>query len=90
MQGDTIALREETLPEGTPLLQQVMENGAPIQPLPSLQDSRDYFKQQFALLPEAYKALENPPQYPVCLSQGLEIRETRVEEEIHQRELGES
>jgi len=89
MQGDTIALREETLPEGVPLLQQVMENGALMQSLPSLQDSRDYFTQQFALLPETFKVLKDPPRYSVGLSQRLAERETRVEEEIHQREFGE-
>lgn len=90
MEGDTIALREETLPEGVPLLQQVMKNGTPIQPQPTLEESRDYFRRQYALLPDAYKAIEAPPKYPVRLSQQLEERETRVEEELHQRELGES
>jgi nicotinate phosphoribosyltransferase len=90
MQGDTIALREETLPEGVPLLQPVMHHGAPIPPRPTLEESRDYFRRQYALLPEPYKAIEGPPQYPVRLSQRLEERETRVEEELHQRELGEA
>jgi nicotinate phosphoribosyltransferase len=90
MQGDTIALREETLLEGTPLLQQVMNNGAPLGPQPTLQESRAYFRSQFALLPEAFKDLENPTPYPVHLSQRLTEREARVEEEIQQRELGES
>lgn len=90
MQGDTIALREEALPEGEPLLQKVMENGTPIQSQPTLEESREYFRQQYARLPGAYKALKDPPQYPVGLSQKLDEREHRVEEEIHQRELGES
>ena len=89
MQGDTIALREETLPRGTPLLQKVMENGTPLAPLPTLEESRAYFRRQIDLLPEAYKALENPPLYPVNLSQGLAEREARVEEELQERELGE-
>jgi nicotinate phosphoribosyltransferase len=89
MNGDTIALREETLPAGTPLLKQVMQNGTPLGPQPTLQESREYFRRQFAILPEAYKALENPPLYPVNLSQELAEREARVEKELHQRELGE-
>ena len=89
MREDTISLREETLPEGVPLLNQVMQNGAPLEPLPTLQESRNYFRQQLTLLPEAYKSLENPPSYPVALSQKLAERESRVEEELHQRELGE-
>jgi len=90
MQGDTIALREEALPEGVPLLQKVMENGTPLEPQPTLEDSRDYFRRQYDQLPEPYKAFENPPEYPVRLSQKLDERETRVEEELHHRELGES
>jgi nicotinate phosphoribosyltransferase len=90
MAGDTISLREETLPAAEPLLKPVMQNGAPLTPAPSLEESREYFKRQFALLPEAFKALENPPRYPVTLSPGLAERETRVEEELHHRELGEN
>ncbi len=89
MQGDTISLREETLADGVPLLQQVMRNGVPLAPRPTLQESREYFQRQFALLPEAYKALEDPPLYPVSLSRGLTERESQVEEELHHRELGE-
>lgn len=90
MLGDTISLREETLPAGEPLLQPVMQKGVPLAPRPSLEESREYFKQQFALLPEAFKALENPPRYPVTLSPGLAERESRVEEELHHRELGDA
>jgi nicotinate phosphoribosyltransferase len=89
MLGDAISLREETFPSAMPLLKQVMHNGAPVAPLPTLEESRAYFRQQLALLPEPYKALENPPLYPVSLSQGLAERETLVEAELHQRELGE-
>jgi nicotinate phosphoribosyltransferase len=90
MDGDIIALREETLPAGMPLLQPVMHSGMPSGPLPSLQESREYFRRQFALLPEAYKALNNPALYPVSLSQGLTEREARVAKELQRRELGET
>jgi len=89
MKGDTISLREEPL-EGEPLLKQVMRDGVPLGPLPTLQESREYFRQQYALLPEPYKALENPPQFPVNLSRGLAEREIQVEKELLRRELGES
>jgi nicotinate phosphoribosyltransferase len=89
MSGDTISLREETLPGGVPLLHQVMQNGEPVGSLPTLQDSRAYFSQQYAFLPEAHKALENPPLYPVSLSRGLSERQARVTEELQQREVGE-
>ncbi|MGQ9688096.1 MAG: nicotinate phosphoribosyltransferase [Desulfobaccales bacterium] len=89
MMGDTISLREEFLSEGKPLLQKVMANGVPLMPQPTLQESREYFRRQFALLPEAFKALDKPPLYPVTLSPGLAERESLVEKELQQRELGE-
>jgi nicotinate phosphoribosyltransferase len=89
MNGDIISLREETLPAGGPLLKPVMQHGTKLLPLPTLQESREYFRRQLVLLPEAYKALASPPLYPVSLSRGLAERQARVEEELHRRELGE-
>ena len=89
MRGDVIALREEALSQGVPLLHKVMENGAPLHSLPSLEDSRAHFSRQFALLPEAYKALANPPQYPVSLSPGLAERQAQVEAALHEHISGE-
>jgi nicotinate phosphoribosyltransferase len=90
MARDTIALRDETLPGGAPLLKTVMQAGRISQPLPSLQESREYFFSQFALLPEPYKALTQPALYPVTLSSGLQDLQSRVQQQIQQRELGES
>jgi nicotinate phosphoribosyltransferase len=90
MQRDTIALRGETMPTGTPLLQPVMAEGRITQPLPSLAESRDYFQDQFARLPEAHKDLQDPAPYPVSLSPGLQDLQSRVVQQIRQRELGES
>ncbi|MBI4643299.1 MAG: nicotinate phosphoribosyltransferase [Deltaproteobacteria bacterium] len=90
MLRDTIALRGEAMPDAAPLLQKVMAGGRLTRDLPTLKDSREYFLSQFALLPESCKALEEPAQYPVDLSPGLQDLQTRVEREIHQRELGES
>jgi nicotinate phosphoribosyltransferase len=90
MHGDTIALRHEAMPEGTPLLQPVMANGRIIRPLPSLRESRDYFKDQFARLPAAHKAIQDPTPYPVSLSPGLQELQSRVVQQIRHRELGES
>jgi nicotinate phosphoribosyltransferase len=89
MAEDIISLREEALPSGVPLLKPVMQDGTPVGALPTLQESRAYFSQQYALLPEAYKALANPPLYPVSLSPGLAERQARVEGQLRQRELGE-
>ena len=90
MLRDAIALREEAAPGAAPLMQQFMSAGRVTRPLPSLKEAREYFLSQFALLPEPYKALQEPPQYPVALSPGLQDLQARVEREIHRRELGES
>ncbi|MDD3579752.1 MAG: nicotinate phosphoribosyltransferase [Desulfobacca sp.] len=88
MQEDTIALRDETIAEATPLLSKVMEKGQLIRPLPGLKDSRKFFLEEFARLPEKYKVLQQPPQYPVNISTALQELEGRVEHEIQVTELG--
>ncbi|MBW1992080.1 MAG: nicotinate phosphoribosyltransferase, partial [Deltaproteobacteria bacterium] len=90
MSHDTIALRDEELPQGRPLLEKVMDQGRVVKDLPDLKTCREYFAAQFALLPAQYKALEGPPAYPVHLSPGLERLQHQVEQELRERELGES
>jgi nicotinate phosphoribosyltransferase len=90
MQRDVIALRDEEVAEGSPLLAQVMAGGKIMGQLPTLNECRDYFRAQFAKLPETYKSLESPARYPVGLSEGLKALQSRVEQRIRQRELGES
>jgi len=85
---DVIALRDEALPGAAPLLQSVMRHGEILNPLPTLKEARQHFKRQFALLPEPYKDLATPARYPVDLSPGLRDLQARVEQGIHQRELG--
>ena len=86
MARDVIARRQEALPGGAPLLQKVMDRGRTTAPLPTLKENRKYFLSQFALLPEPYKALHDPPAYPVSLSPGLTDLQARLEQEIKQRE----
>jgi nicotinate phosphoribosyltransferase len=90
MAKDIIALRSEAIPAGTPLLQPAMANGRILRPLPSLSECRDYFQDQFARLPAAHKLLQDPTPYPVGLSPGLKELQSRVVQQIRQRELGES
>ncbi|MDI6853792.1 MAG: nicotinate phosphoribosyltransferase [Deltaproteobacteria bacterium] len=90
MARDVIALRQEELPGGQPLLEKVMDRGRVTKQLPDLKQSRDYFASQFTSLPQAYKDIENPAAYPVSLSAGLEKLQSRIEQEILERELGES
>ena len=87
---DVIALRDEEVPGAAPLLQPVMRRGKILKPLPTLKEARQHFQSQFALLPEPYKSLEEPALYPVDLSPGLRDLQTRVEQQILQRQLGES
>ena len=90
MQRDVIALRDEALSEGTPLLMPVMADGRVSRPQPALSECRAYFQDQFARLPEAHKALQDAAPYPVSLSAGLQARQSRVVQQIQHRELGES
>ena len=90
MQRDVIALKNEAVTAGSPLLEPVMAGGRIIRPLPTLPASRDYFQAQFALLPAPYKSLQDPASYPVGLSAGLKALQSRVEQQIRQRELGEN
>jgi nicotinate phosphoribosyltransferase len=90
MQRDLIALKDEEVSEGSPLLEPVMAGGQIMRPLPTLPASRDYFQSQFAKLPETYRTLQNPGRYPVTLSTGLKALQSRVERDIRHRELGES
>jgi nicotinate phosphoribosyltransferase len=90
MRRDVIALRDEGAPGAEPLLQPVMRQGRISRPQPTLQDSRAYFQTQLARLPEAYKALKDPPVYPVELSPGLRELQSEVEGKLRQRELGEN
>jgi nicotinate phosphoribosyltransferase len=90
MARDTIALRRESIPGGTPLLQPVMAGGRITRPLPTLEESRDYFTTQFARLPQAHKVLQDPTPYPVSLSPGLQDLQSRVAQQVRRRELGEN
>ncbi len=76
-QRDLLGLREERgdnveaeAPEARvlPLLEHVMQKGRLLHPLPSLNESRALFLEEFAKLPEAYKALHAPALYPVTLT----------------------
>ncbi len=87
---DVIALRQEEVTGAVPLLRPVMRRGRIIGPEQSLNDSREYFLSQFALLPEPYKALRDPSLYPVALSPGLRELQSQVEWQLQHGELGES
>jgi nicotinate phosphoribosyltransferase len=76
---DFIGLREQSLAEIaqaaqvpqaqiTPRLENIMTDGRLVRPLPSLQESRALFLDEFAHFPEESKALHSPATYPVHLT----------------------
>ena len=90
--GDIIALREDG-PEGLgvpqegqeaaePILTKIMEDGRIVGPLPSPEELRARFKNEFACLDDRFKALKEPPQYEVSLSPDLETLYQRIEREL--------
>lgn len=74
MLGDTIGMTEERELTGEALLRPVMRAGELIAPLPSLSETQHYARRQSQSLPEIYKALALPKQYPVRYSTALESR----------------
>lgn len=68
---DVIGLRDDVIAGGQPLLEQVMEGGKILQPLPTLLKIRERFKANFDLLDHKYKSIESPAPYPVAISPRL-------------------
>ncbi|MCS7022392.1 MAG: nicotinate phosphoribosyltransferase [Gemmataceae bacterium] len=69
---DQIALADEPSPPGgQPLLHEVMRQGQRVVPPPTLEQSRQYFRQHWAGLPPVCKDLHQPAPYDVQLSVAL-------------------
>ena len=79
---DVIGLQDEEMPDGEPLLTQVMTRGRRTGPKPTLRQIRELFCQEFLNLPDRFKALENPPHYPVAVSSQLKELTSEVQAEI--------
>ncbi len=79
---DIIALQDEELPGGLPVLEEVMKDGQRTGPAASLEQVRGRFQEDFAALDERFKALNNPPRYPVSISGRLERLTSKVREEV--------
>lgn len=72
--GDTIGIADERNLPGETLLQPVLRKGELIAPLPRLAETQAYARQQIQSLPEIYKRLRQPENYPVRYSTKLETR----------------
>jgi len=85
---DVIALREEMIDGGEPLLKRVMADGHIVVALPSLREIRERFHEEFSHLDENYKAIQDPDIYPVHLSSGLQVLKENLEQELEAVEVG--
>ena len=79
---DVVALQEEDLPSGEPLLETVMEEGRRTRPAPSLEAIRDQFRSDFDRLDSHFKQIANPPRYPVTFTPALQRLTNRVQAQI--------
>jgi len=87
--NDVLALRNEPAPAvGKPLLEKVMDAGGIIAPLPTLNETRARFKKEFSLLPQKFKKLQNPPEYPVVLSRRLQELQNQTEQRTADANIG--
>jgi nicotinate phosphoribosyltransferase len=78
MHHDRIGLRGED-DDGEPLLITCMQDGRRKQPAESLGDIRSRFLYEFGSLPNRYKDLKNPDNYPVEISEKLGQRQHSAE-----------
>lgn len=78
---DIIALEDENLPGGLPVLEEVMKGGQRTAPAATLEEIRGRFQADFAALDDRFKTLNRPPRYPVSVSGRLERLTSEVREE---------
>ena len=76
---DVVALLEEELPWGEPLLETVMEGGQKTRPEPALSEMRERFNADFDRLADHFKQIISPPRYPVTFSPALQRLTSQVE-----------
>ena len=78
--GDVVARDGEPC-EGEPLLAPAMRQGRPVEPLPTLEESRTHCRRQIGRLPRELLDLGPAPAYPVGVSAGLEAALRSLEED---------
>jgi nicotinate phosphoribosyltransferase len=79
---DVIGLQEESIAGGTPLLAPMMAEGRRTGAEPDLKEVRESYLEDFGRLDERFKALRNPPLYPVEVSARLERLTGLVRQEL--------
>jgi nicotinate phosphoribosyltransferase len=88
MHHDIIALHNETVHGGEPLLERVMADGKPLSPLPRISEIRDRFLEEFARFDNCYKAIYDPDIYPIEVSAKLQSLKHEIERHVVAAELG--
>lgn len=78
LERDVIGLEDEAPAGGEPLLTPVMAEGRRTGRAPPLEEVRETLRQEFAEIPERYKRLEDPPDYTVSISRGLQELSSQV------------
>jgi nicotinate phosphoribosyltransferase len=69
--GDIIGLRDDAPDGAGPLLTPLMENGRLVGPMPTLEQIRQRFADNFTRLDDRYKRFTDPQPYPVVVSERL-------------------
>jgi len=87
---DVIALRDDSLSGGEPLLRNVMQGGRIREPHPTLKEIRECFLEEFARLDKKIKAIRNPVVYPVELSPQLNTLREEMEKDVARAEISSS
>ena len=72
MQRDVIALHDERIDGGEPLLEPVMADGRCLRPHPGLADLRARFLLEYEILNDSCKLIYDPVSYPVEVSARLQ------------------
>ncbi len=80
--GDVIATTDDVVANARPLMISVMQQGKNTGIRPGLADIRDYFRRQWASLPETTKDLYYPAPYPVAVSPNLTALQRRIDAQL--------
>lgn len=76
--GDIIGMKDEHMDNTASMLKTMVENGAPVSPMPDLESSRAHFAADFSKLDASCKAIESPARFPVSISHKLQQRQQNI------------
>jgi nicotinate phosphoribosyltransferase len=88
MSHDVLGLENDSMPGARPLLELFMEGGQRRRPSEGLDQIRQRFREEWATLPEPYRAIRPEKHYPIEISPALEQLEQDVIRQREREELG--